>query len=82
MGNFYQEITPTLQEGTTVFGVDYNYESDASGEFSIMAGSDNVTKSKHTRLEHVKIPIGKFLVFKETSDMPPVIKYTRSRIWD
>lgn len=79
---FYQEVAPTLQEGATVFGVYYNYESDASGEFSVMAGSDKVAESKHTNLENVSIKHGKYLVFKETGEMPQVVINTWGKIWD
>lgn len=79
---FYQEVAPALQEGASVFGVYYNYESDASGEFSVMAGSDKVEESKHTNLENVAIKPGKYLVFKETGEMPQVVIDTWAKIWD
>jgi len=79
---FYQELAPTLQEGATVFGVYYNYESDASGEYSFMAGSDMLEESKHTNLENVAIKSGKYLVFKETGEMPRVVINTWVKIWE
>lgn len=79
---FYQEVAPTLQEGATVFGVYANYESDASGEFSVLAGSDKVDASKINTLDHVAIQAGKYLVFKETGELPQVVINTWSKIWD
>ena len=79
---FHQEIAPNLKESATVFGVYYNYESDASGEFSVMAGSDKVAESKSSDLENVKIKSGKYLVFKGTGEMPQVVINTWSKIWD
>lgn len=79
---FYQEIASNLQEGATVFGVYYNYESDASGEFSVMAGSDKVAESKNNNLEEVTIKTGKYLVFKEPGEMPQIVINTWSKIWD
>ena len=79
---FYQEIAPTLQERATILGVYYNYASDASGEYSVMAGSDQVADSRNNFLENVAIQPGKYLVFKETGEMPQVVISTWSKIWD
>lgn len=79
---FYQKIAPNLQEHATVFGVYYNYESDASGEFSVMAGSDKVVEPEINTLENVVTQPGKYLVFKETGEMPQVVINTWSKIWD
>ena len=64
---FDSEVSVNYQGGERVYGVYYNYESDANGEFTVLAG----TEENNNSLEKVTIPQGKYLVFEgkaETSD--------------
>ena len=64
---FDSEVSVNYQGGERVYGVYYNYESDANGEFNVLAG----TEKPNDYLEKVTIPKGKYLVFEgkaETSD--------------
>jgi len=45
-----------------VYGVYYHYESDANGEFDVLAGYE----TSNEKLESVKIEKGKYLVFHKT----------------
>ncbi len=63
---FDKEVTVDYQNGERVYGVYYNYESDANGEFDVLAGSEN----NHLQ-DKVTIKKGKYLLFEgkaKTSD--------------
>ncbi len=79
---FYEEIAPKLQVGATVYGLYYHYESDVSGAFSVMAGSDKVMESASQHLEDAVIESGQYLRFSGTGEMPQVVINTWSEIWD
>ena len=79
---FYQDIVPKLQNGATIFGLYSNYESDASGEFTVMACSDEVNESASNELEQSSIQKGNYLVFEGTGEMPHAVINTWSNIWD
>jgi len=64
---FDSEVSVNYQGGERVYGVYYNYESDANGEFTVLAG----TEKSNSSLEKITIPKGKYLVFEgkaSTSD--------------
>ncbi|HHI93898.1 MAG TPA: AraC family transcriptional regulator [Gammaproteobacteria bacterium] len=64
---FDSEVSVNYQGGERVYGVYYNYESDANGEFNVLAGTEKPNNS----LEGVTIQKGKYLVFEgkaSTSD--------------
>jgi len=57
---FNNEVTVDYQNNETVYGVYYNYESDAKGEFDVLAGCEKENSS----LDKVSIQKGKYLVFE------------------
>ena len=63
IGKLYQkfdEMVPVdYKNGARVYGVYYNYESDYSGEFSILAGTDQITELPTDQLEQVSLVSGK-----------------------
>lgn len=64
---FDREVSVNYKGGERVYGVYYNYESDANGEFTVLAGTEKPNNS----LEKVTILKGKYLVFEgkaSTSD--------------
>jgi predicted transcriptional regulator YdeE len=58
---FYETIDVNYKSGERVYGVYYNYESDANDEFDVLAGCDTSNKN----LASVKIEKGKYLVFNK-----------------
>lgn len=56
---FDREVLVDYKGGERVYGVYYNYESDANGEFSVLAG----TEKANSALEKVTILKGRYLVF-------------------
>jgi predicted transcriptional regulator YdeE len=78
---FYEKIAPSIQERGSIYGVYYNYESDMSGRYSVLAGSDEI-QSIDAHLEQVMIQSGDYLVFSGTGDIPEVVMKIWAQIWD
>jgi len=66
IGAIWQEFDSSVEvnykDGQRVYGVYYNYESDANGEFNVLAGYE----VSNINLDNVKIQKGKYLVFSKT----------------
>jgi predicted transcriptional regulator YdeE len=88
IGAIWQEFDSTVEvnykDGERVYGVYYNFESDANGEFDVLAGYEIL----NSKLDTVKIQKGKYLVFnkifEETDDNTRVqaIIETWGKIWE
>jgi len=63
---FDNEVSVNYQVGERVYGIYYNYESDANGEFNVLAG----TEKPNSSLEKVIIQKGRYLVFEGKSASP------------
>jgi len=63
IGAIWQKFDSTVEvnykDGEKVYGVYYNFESDANGEFDVLAGYETL----NDKLDTVKIQKGKYLVF-------------------
>ena len=81
---FDETVDVDYKGGERVYGVYYNYESDANGEFDVLAGYE----TSNEKLESIKIETGKYLVFnkiyKENNDNSRVqaIIETWGEIWE
>ena len=66
IGAIWQKFDNTVKvnykDGERVYGVYYHYESDANGEFDVLAGYE----TSNEKLDTVKIQKGKYLVFNKT----------------
>lgn len=88
IGAVWQKFDSTVdvdyKGGERVYGIYYNYASDANGEFDVLAGCE----TSHEKLESVKIEKGKYLVFnkayEENSDHSRVQAFieTWGQIWE
>ncbi|DAB34202.1 MAG TPA: transcriptional regulator [Sulfurospirillum sp. UBA12182] len=88
IGAVWQKFDGTVdvdyKGGERVYGVYYNYESDANGEFDVLAGYE----TSNEKLESIKIETGKYLVFnkiyKENNDNSRVqaVIETWGEIWE
>jgi len=58
---FDNTVEVNYKDGERVYGVYYNYESDANGEFDVLAGY----KTPNNKLDNVKIQKGRYLVFNK-----------------
>lgn len=81
---FDNQVSVDYQGGERVYGVYYDYESDANGEFNVLAGTENINGS----LEKVTILKGKYLVFEGKASSPDdnartqAVIDTWSKIWE
>ena len=57
---FDNEVVVDYQNGERVYGVYFNYESDANGEFDVLAGCEKCNNS----LDNVILQKGKYLIFE------------------
>ena len=79
--DFDKSIVVDYQHGARVYGVYFDYESDASGQFSVLAGADRI-ESSTVELQQVKIVAGDYLVFEGEGEMPQAVIDTWMKIWD
>ena len=66
IGAIWQKFDSTVEvnykDGERVYGVYYNFESDANGEFDVLAGYE----ISNEKLDKITIKKGKYLVFNKT----------------
>ena len=67
-------------QGTPVYGVYTNYESDHTGDFDVVAGV-KVTAAPTTHLQTVTINAGDYLVFATKGEMPQRIIDGWMAVW-
>ena len=88
IGAIWQKLHSTVEvnykDGQRVYGVYYNFESDANGEFDVLAGYETSNK----KLDTVSIAKGRYLVFNkifeqtdDTTRIQAVIE-TWGKIWE
>ena len=63
---FDNEVAVDYQGGERVYGVYYNYESDKSGEFDVLAGYEK----ENNLLDKSIIQKGKYLIFEAKTKIP------------
>ena len=88
IGALWQKFDSTVEvnykDGEKVYGIYYNFESDANAEFDVLAGYETL----NDKLDTVKIQKGKYLVFNkvfdETNDNTRIqaIIETWGKIWE
>ena len=78
---FDSSIPVDYRGGERVYGVYFNYESDHTGDFSVLAGFDGDTVPEHLKIESITIPAGKYLVFSRQGEMPQIAIDVWSDIW-
>ncbi len=78
--NFDKEVAVDYANGERIYAIYYDYESDASGNYSVLAGFDG--KNKENNLEVVEIQAGKYLVFSAKGEMPQIVIETWGEIWN
>lgn len=85
---FYAQIFANLAPEQKIYGIYYNYESDYSGEFNVLAGAQldqsqlEKTKQASIELEQVSIEAGKYLTFSGTGTMPATVISVWGEIWN
>lgn len=77
---FDQSVKVNYQAGARVYSVYYDYESDASGDYTVLVGADNVESSR-VELEDVQILEGNYLVFSGSGQVPQIVFETWAKVW-
>jgi predicted transcriptional regulator YdeE len=67
--------------GSRPYGVYYNYESDANGEFNVLVGVNQMSIESILKLETVDIQGGKYAVFYAKGEMPQTVIDTWGEVW-
>lgn len=79
---FDANVVVDYKNGNRVYGVYFNYESDATGEYSVLAGTDQLDANSSTKLETIVIQNGKYLVFTAKGNIPGIVFDTWGRVWE
>jgi len=79
--SFAQQIKVNYANGASLYGVYYNYESDYTGDFSILVGTEKETVRTSTPLEGVTLPSGDYLRFSKEGEMPQMVIDAWGEIW-
>ena len=77
---FDESVSVNYRAGARVYSVYYDYESDASGDYSVLIGADTV-ESSSVELNEVKIQEGNYLVFSAQGQVPQIVIETWGEIW-
>jgi predicted transcriptional regulator YdeE len=75
-----REVKINYREGRRAYSVYHNYESDMSGEFDILMGSDEIEYSTQP-LRTVTIEAGHYLEFEAEGEMPEMVIELWMQIW-
>ena len=85
-GAFQQQVTVNYENGAHLFGVYHDYESDHTGDYSVLLGSEEsaltmTNTANKASLDTVTLSAGKYLVFSGVGDMPQVVIDIWGEIW-
>lgn len=78
---FDEAVPVDYKNGERVYGVYFDYESDHSGKFTVLAGFDVAKTPSNVRLEKVTIPSTKYLVFTHKGEMPQIAIDAWTEVW-
>ncbi len=86
IGALWQEFDNTVavdyKGGERVYGVYFDYESDHTGKFNVLAGFDGGQFSAEWALKEIVIPAGKYLVFSHKGEMPQIAIDAWTQVWN
>ncbi len=80
MENIPAQIPDSLVN-SPVYGVYSQYESDASGHYTVTAGVEVIANKALTEFTPVEVPSGQYLVFSAKGAMPDIVIKIWQRIW-
>jgi len=79
---FDKAVDVDYKSGERVYGVYFDYESDASGQFTVLAGFDGKSFPTSIPLQKVVIRAGQYLVFKHKGEMPQIAIDGWTEVWN
>lgn len=77
---FDKQVEVDYVDGERVYAIYCDYESDASGNYSVMTGFDGELKDTDN-LQTLKIQAGNYLVFSAKGEIPQIVIETWGDIW-
>lgn len=75
-----QFYTSDLATNAKIYGVYSNYDSDASGYYTVTVGVESFHVP--SELNAVSIQAGNYLIFQGTGPMPDMVVETWKRVWE
>lgn len=79
---FYGELAPKLSQGSKVYGLYTNYESDHNGNYDVVACTDLELPNDTSGVESFNINPGHYLVFSDKGQMPQTVIKLWGQIWE
>lgn len=79
---FDETVPVDYKNGERVYGVYSDYESDHTGQFTVLAGFDGVSFPSSSNLESKTISEGNYLVFKYKGEMPQIAIDAWTEVWN
>jgi predicted transcriptional regulator YdeE len=81
LGSGLAEKIPNRLPETPVFGVYSNYDSDATGFYTVTAGVNIIPESNNENWDTLIIQSGTYLVFEAIGIIPQIVINTWNQIW-
>lgn len=79
---FYSDYVTSLNSDANIYGVYYEYDSNAQGNYRVLAGSTSEARHCHTVIkEQIYIKPGSYLCFTATGAMPEAVISLWQQIW-
>jgi predicted transcriptional regulator YdeE len=79
---FDETVPVDYQNGERVYGIYFDYESDHTGKFTVLAGFDGASFPSNSNLQTVTIPSANYLVFKHKGEMPQIAIDAWTEVWN
>ena len=79
--NFDKQVNVDYAAGERVYAIYYDYESDATGNYSVMAGFDGLQEEDQS-LQALTVEAGNYLVFSAKGEIPKIVIETWGKIWE
>ena len=78
---FDANVSVDYRAGSRVYIAYYAYASDYNGDYSVLVGTDQASISAQIPLQTVQLPVGNYLKFTATGQVPQVVIATWQTIW-
>ena len=78
---FDNNVPVDYQHGERVYGVYYDYESDHTGQFNVLAGFNGKKLPVDIELTQIVVPAGKYMVFTRQGAMPQIAIDAWTAVW-
>jgi len=80
--DFDKKLMSKVESFPSVYGVYFDYESDSTGEFSVLSGSSKFSNTTNKNLQKVLLQSCDYKVFKCKGKLPDIIIETWTQVWE